>query len=83
MSSVIFTTVKSEENAFNSIFPDYQVGDQVKATLVIDSKEFNAMGNTKQEALDDLQNRIDAHYNSQKHIAKTEINKANGEYFFD
>ncbi len=82
--SVKFTAVKVEEIAFNAFLADEdKVGGQTKATLTVDGKEFNAMGDTKEEALADLQERINDHYNAQKHIAKIEIDKATGLYFFD
>lgn len=84
MSSVKITTVKAEEIAFNAFVADEdKVGDQVKATLTVDGKEFNGMGDTKKSAIEALEDRINRHLNAQKHIAKIEIDKANGQYFFD
>lgn len=72
------------QNAFDQFVADeYKTGEQIQATLTVNGKEFSGMGSTREAALEDLQERVNAHSNAQKYVAQTEIKKANGEYFFD
>lgn len=82
--TVTITAVKSKEIWTNAFVADEdKVGDQVRATIVIDGQEINAMGNTEDEAIESLRERVSAHYNAKKHEANLEINKAIGLNFFE
>ena len=41
------------------------------------------MGDTKDEAIEELREEVSSYYNAQKHIKNLEINKAIGLHFFD
>jgi flagellar hook-associated protein FlgK len=82
--TVVISLLKASENCFNSFLADEdKVGDQVVASLVVNGEEFNGLGDDREEAIEDLRERVNAHYNAQKHIAKVEIDKAIGQYFFE
>lgn len=82
--SVKITVVKAEEVWTNFFVADeYKVGDQVQATIVIDGEEISAMGNTEDEAIEGLREKVSDHYNAKKHIANLEINEAIGLNFFE
>lgn len=82
--SVKITVVKSEKNAFNAFLADDdKIGDQVQVTVTVDGKEISAMGNTKDEAIEAVREKVSDHYSAKKHIANLEINKAIGLNFFE
>lgn len=82
--SVKITAVKAEGNAFNAFFADDdKVGDQVEAAIVIDGQEIFATGNTKDEAIEGLREKVSDYYNAKKYEANLEINKAIGLNFFE
>ena len=82
--SITYTVIKAEDNYRNSFLADEdKLGDQIVASITFDGREFSGMGDTQEIAIEDLRDQIDGHFNAQKHIAKTEIDKAIGQYFFD
>lgn len=82
--SVVITQVKSSEIWTNAFVADEdKIGDQVQATIKIDGKEISAMGNTEDEAIEGLREKVSDHYDAKKHIANLEINRAIGLNFFE
>lgn len=82
--SVTITTVKAQDNAFNAFLADDdKINDQVKATITIDGKEIGAMGNTEDEAIEELREKVSDYFSAKKHMANLEINKAIGLNFFE
>jgi len=82
--SVTITAVKADENIWNAFLADEdKVGDQLRATITVDGKEINAMGDTEDEAIEELREKVSDHYSAKKHEANLEINKAIGLNFFE
>lgn len=82
--SVKITAVKADDNWRNAFLADEdKVGDQVRATFLLEGKEISAMGSTEDEAIAELRQKISDHYSRKKHIANLAINKAIGLNFFE
>lgn len=82
--SVKITQVKASENIWNAFLADDdKIGDQVRATIVIDGLEISAMGDDEDLAVEELRQKVSDHYNAKKHVANLEINKAIGLKFFE
>jgi len=84
MNAVTIKTLKAENNCMNSFLADEdKIGDQVLAQVEIEGKLFTGSGNTQDEAFENLKERVDGWYSAKAYIAKVEIDKANGQYYFD
>lgn len=82
--SVKTQALKAEDNFRNSFLADDdKLGDQVIASITIDGKEFSAMGDSEEVAIENLRDSIKAHYDARNHVAQLEINKAIGLHFFE
>lgn len=82
--SVKFQVLKAEDNYRNSFLADEdKLGDQIIASVTIDGKEFSAMGDDQEVAIENLRDSIKSHYYAKNHIANLEINKAIGLHFFE
>lgn len=82
--SVKIEVLKAEDNYRNSFLADEdKLGDQVIASTSIDGKQFSAMGDNKEAAIENLRDSIKSHYYAKNHIAQLEINKAIGLRFFE
>jgi len=82
--TVKITTVKAGEMVFNNFVADEdKVGDKVRATIIVDGQEINAMSNTEDEAIEELRKKVSDYYGAKKHIANLKINKAVGLNFFE
>lgn len=79
--SIIFSKITSVFDVF--LADEDKVGEQVRATMTTNGKKCFGLGGNEEEALESLRDNVNNHYNAQRHVANLEINKANGEYFFD
>lgn len=76
--------IRAEDNIYNAFLEDdYQIGNQIEASIEFDGKNFFGRGNNQDAAIEELRDAINRHYNAKKHAANTEINKALGQLFHD
>jgi len=81
---VKFQVLKAEGNFRNSFLVDEdKLGDQVIASINIDGKEFSAMGDNEEAAIEILRDSLKSHYYAKNHVAQLEIDKAIGLHFFE
>jgi len=84
MTKLQIEVLKAEDNYRNSYLADEdKICDQIMVSTTVETKKFSALGDTQDEAIEDLRGRIADHYNAIKYVAQLEIDKAIGLHFHD